>query len=228
MISRIVRSVGELLITAGLVILLFVAYELWGTGLATARAQNRIEEELEREWEQSPATEKPAVRKPGEPPPKIRIGSGIAALRVPRFGKNWRQVVVEGVSIDDLKKGPGHYPGTELPGEKGNFVVSGHRTTYGAPFNKIDKLRPGDALVVETKDTWYTYRVTDADIVRPSQIEVTFPVPYQRGKKPTVETITLTSCHPKFSAKQRFIVFGELESALPKKTTPRPPALAEG
>jgi len=160
--------------------------------------------------------------------PKIPIGTGIAVIRAPRFGENWGRIVFEGVDRETLKDGPGHYPGTELPGEVGNFVVSGHRTTYGAPFNGVDRLRPRDAIVIETRDRWFTYRVTDTDIVRPSQTEVTYPVPYEKGKRATKSIITLTSCHPKFSAQQRITIFGELESELLKKTGQTPPALAEG
>jgi sortase A len=132
---------------------------------------------------------------------------------------------VEGVSVDDLKKGPGHYPRTQLPGEVGNFVVSGHRTTYGAPFNRIDELREGDAIVVETRDTWFTYRVSTKEIVPPTAIEVTYPVPKQADGKPTVARITLTSCHPKYSARQRIIVYGRLDDTR-AKSTGLPPALA--
>jgi sortase A len=82
-------------------------------------------------------------------------------------------------------------------------------------------------VVIETKTHWFTYRVTDTDIVRPDQVEVTYPVPYKQGVKPTKQLITLTSCHPKFSAKQRFIVFGELEGTLAKASGGQPPALSE-
>jgi sortase A len=224
-ISKIVRTTGELLITVGLVILLFVAYELWGTGLETARAQNRAETDLEQQWRE--AVPDPVEARPGQPAPKIPLGTGLARIWVPRFGRSYHWVIGEGVSLAELRKGPGHYPGTQLPGQVGNFVVSGHRTTYGAPFNKVDKLRVGDAIVIETRRNWFTYRVTDADIVRPGQVEVTWPVPY-KDKDPTTAVITLTSCHPKFSATRRYIVFGELESRLPKSSGAAPPALAEG
>jgi sortase A len=221
-ISKAVRTVGELLITAGLVVLLFVAYELWGTGLETSRAQH----ELEQQWLE--AAPDPVVPKAGEPAPKIPLGSALARIWVPRFGKSYRWVIGEGVSLPALRKGPGHYPGTELPGQVGNFVVSGHRTTYGAPFNKVDKLRNGDAIVIETRGSWFTYRVIDTDVVRPTQTEVTWPVPYDKKATPTKAMITLTSCHPKFSAQRRYVVFGELESREPKSSGLAPPALAGG
>jgi sortase A len=225
-ISKIVRTTGELLITVGLVILLFVAYELWGTGLETARAQNHADSALEQLWRER--VPDPVEAKPGQPAPKIPLGTGLARIWVPRFGTKYHWVIGEGVSLGELKKGPGHYPGTELPGQVGNFVVSGHRTTYGAPFNKVDKLKIGDAIIIETKSNWFTYRVTDADIVRPTQVEVTWAVPYKAKTNPTKAMITLTSCHPKFSARRRYVVFGELESRLSKASGEAPPALAEG
>jgi sortase A len=239
-----VRATGELMITIGLVVLLFVAYELWGTGLQTARAQDKAQEQIEQEWADGgvdaelPVVTTPSA-KPGtpgktgkptakpKPAAKLQPGAPFAVIRVPRFGKGYRWVITEGTGREQLKEGPGHYEGTELPGEPGNFVVSAHRTTYGAPFNKVDQLRTGDAVVIETKTHWFTYRVTGTDIVRPDQVEVTFPVPYKRGAKATKQLITLTSCHPKFSAKQRFIVFGELEGTLAKASGEQPPALSE-
>jgi sortase A len=241
-----VRAVGELMITVGLVVLLFVAYELWGTGLQTARAQDKAQDQIAKEWAEGGADlELPVVATPSAKPTKpakpgtttptakpkpvaeLKPGTRFAVIRVPRFGEDYRWVIAEGTDREQLKKGPGHYEGTELPGEPGNFVVSAHRTTYGAPFNKVDLLRSGDAVVIETKTHWFTYRVTDTDIVRPDQVEVTYPVPYKQGVKPTKQLITLTSCHPKFSAKQRFIVFGELEGTLAKASGEQPPALSE-
>ena len=201
------RGLGQTLITAGLVILLFVAYELYFTGIETARAQNALSEDIEALWGRGGGYSRPDDPKIE----KIPLGSGIAILRVPRFGENWHKVVVEGVEVDDLKNGPGHYPGTQLPGEIGNFVISGHRTTYGAPFNRIDELREGDPIVVETRDTWFTYRVSTKEIVSPQAIEVTYPVPKQAGEKPTIARLTLTSCHPKYSARQRIIVYAHLD-----------------
>jgi sortase A len=165
---------------------------------------------------------------PAAPPvTPVELGSGIAVLRIPRLG-DWNDrppVVVEGVSTADLKKGPGHIPGTALPGEVGNVVLSGHRTTYGAPFERFDELQPGDAVVVETRDTWFTYTVTATRIVRPSAIEVTYPVPGDREATPTQRLLTMTTCHPRFSARQRMVVSAEL-TATQAKTSGPPAALA--
>lgn len=152
------------------------------------------------------------------------LGTAFARLYVPRVDGDDPHVVVEGVSVEDLKKGPGHLPGTALPGDIGNTVISGHRTTYGAPFSDVDRLAPGDALVLETRDSWFTYRVRGSEVVQPSAVEVTLPVPRQRGVAPNEALLTLTTCEPRYSARQRLIVSAVLEDAVPKSVG-RPVAL---
>ncbi|HEU5157384.1 MAG TPA: class E sortase [Streptosporangiaceae bacterium] len=201
----IIRSLGELCITAGLILLLFVAYELWGTGRYTEGQQNKLSQELNKDWTNDKVTTE-----------RVRLGHGMALIRIPRLGKSYRFVVIEGVSVADLRKGPGHYPGTALPGQMGNFVVSGHRTTYQAPFNRIDRLRGGDTILIDTRTKQYVYRVTGQRIVLPSEVEVTAPVPFHPKRRPTERLITLTTCHPKYSAARRLIVFGRLVEALPR------------
>ena len=152
----------------------------------------------------------------------VARGEGLAVLRVPRLG-DWNDeppVVVEGVSVADLKRGPGHMPGTALPGEVGNVVLSGHRTTYGAPFQRLDELDPGDAVVLETRDSWFTYTVTGSRIVAPTAVEVAYPVPGDRGAMPTERLLTLTTCHPEYSARERLVVSAQLASADPKSGEP--------
>jgi len=227
-----VRGLGQTLITVGVVVLLFVFYELQVTGLVTAREQGKLTEALESRWADPAPAPVPGAPVPGAPvaaPAPVELGQGLAVLRIPRLGEGWNDappVVVEGVSVEDLKKGPGHMPGTALPGEVGNVVLSGHRTTYGAPFNGFGELQPGDAVVVETRDTWFTYRITGSEIVAPDAVEVTYPVPGEPGATPTRKLLTMTTCHPKYSAQQRLIVSGELERSDPKSGG-SPPALQE-
>src|SRR5262249_2321784 len=123
---------------------------------------------------------------------------------------------IEGVSVADLRKGPGHYPGTAMPGEIGNFVVSGHRTTYLAPFNRLDELRDGDRILIDTRGRQYVYKVTGKRIVRPSDVSVTAPVPEPPKADPTQRLIPLTTCNPKYSAAQRLVVFGQMLTSLPR------------
>ena len=215
------RGTGQTLITAGLVILLFVLYELWYTGFYTAREQRSLKHELQHEWTQ-PLTDGIA---------RVRLGHGIAILRIPRLGAGYSKVVVEGVATADLKKGPGHYPGTALPGQVGNFVVSGHRTTYGAPFNRLDEVRPGDAIVLETRSRWYTYVETCETIVDPSADWVLAANPLaptgESCPHPAKRMLTFTTCNPKYSAAQRLILFGKLLSTQ-AKSAGLPPALRSG
>ncbi|WP_067489703.1 class E sortase [Actinomadura hibisca] len=205
----VIRGLGELCITGGLVLLLFVTYELWGTGRYTQQQQDALGQEMIKEWKAPKVTTE-----------KVKLGKGLAMIRIPRFGPKYRFVVIEGVELADLRKGPGHYPGSALPGQVGNFVVSGHRTTYSAPFNRAGELRRGDKILIDTREKQYVYQVTDRRVVRPSTVEVTAPVPFKPRARPTERLITLTTCHPKYSAAQRLIIFGELTGELPRAAAP--------
>ena len=219
----VVRGLGQTLIALGVVVLLFCVYELKVTNLYTAQEQDRLGDRLTRTWAVPPVT--PATSPGTSPAVPVELGEGWAVLRIPALDRDYRQVVVKGVGVEELKRGPGHYPGTAEAGELGNVVLSGHRTTYGAPFERFGELTPGTAVVLETRDTWFTYRVSDSTIVSPSAVEVTLPVPGEPGAAPTRRLLTLTTCHPKYSARQRLIVSAELEAAQPK-TAGDPPALS--
>ncbi|MEU0484509.1 class E sortase [Streptosporangium sp. NPDC006013] len=199
----VLRVMGDLSITAGLVILLFCAYLLWGTGSYTAEQQVLLQRQLIEGGK--------ASREHGPGP--VRLGGAVALLSIPRLGDDYRYAVVEGVDQDRLRMGPGHYPGTAMPGKIGNFVLSGHRTTYAAPFGRIDELQRGDHIVVDAREARYTYRVTGRRVVDPTELGVIAPVPEQPGKTPTRATITLSTCHPKYSAAQRLVVFGALDQS---------------
>lgn len=190
--------------------LLFCAYLLWGTGAYTARMQLVLQQQLAEGLHSDPG--KPDDGKLG----KIKLGGAVAMLRIPRLGSDYKYAVVEGVDTESLKQGPGHKPGSAMPGKVGNFVLSGHRTTYGAPFNRIDELKRDDEIIVDAPQARYTYRVTSQDIVDPGDVDVTAPVPGKPDISPIRAYITLTTCHPEYSAAQRLIVYGVL-----KKTEPR-------
>jgi sortase A len=219
------RTVGELMITAGVIVLLYVVYELFWTGVETSQAQGSLREELSQQWDApaastgTPATEQPAPAAP------VNEGEGVAVVRIPKLGASYAWVIVEGVSERDLRLGPGHYPDSAAPGEVGNFAVAGHRTTYGAPFDGLDGLEPGDAIVVETADTYFTYLVDDSKVVLPTRVDVVLPVPEAPGETPTEALMTLTTCHPRYAATQRLVVYSHLDSQQPKSAGP-PPALA--
>jgi sortase A len=224
--------VGELLITAGVLLLAFLVWQLWWTDVQGNRAQAEIVRNLD--WAQAPtaapsaapstgataptATARPVIAAPrrGEDPPveaEPSLLTTFATLQVPRWDGEPQRPVSEGVDkatvLDAL--GIGHYPGTAMPGAIGNFAMAGHRTTYAKPFNRVAELQVGDPIVVRTASTWYVYRVTSTQIVRPQDVEVIAPVPGKPGVAPTERSITLTTCHPMFSASQRFIVHGVLD-----------------
>jgi sortase A len=242
-LARTLAAIGRTMITLGVLMLLFVAYQLWGTGIRTAQAQDDLENRFaERLAEANAAivavttssttstTLDPAVtttsRLPATTapplPPELLPGRGEVAGRIviPRIGVDW--FFVEGVSVDNLKNGPGHYPEAPFPGQAGNAAIAGHRTTYGAPFANVDELEPGDEIQVTTVQGEFTYLVRETIIVRPSQIEVlnTGFWDFDRDASPEPNVLTLTACHPKYSARERIIVGAELVGD-PAPPTPR-------
>lgn len=228
------RSVGELLVTAGVVVLLFCVYELFWTNVTAGRDTDAVTQHLRQQWAAPLSTPSPAPTptasasaSPTTPAPTIPMGDAIALLHIPRLGADWVKPVVQGVALPDLAKGIGHYPKTALPGEVGNFALAGHRATNGEPFKYIDQVRDGDKVVVETRTTWYTYVVDRHLIVEPTDVWVLDPVPGKPDAKPTEKLITLTSCEPRWASYHRWIVFGHLESEQPKSQG-TPAALTAG
>jgi sortase A len=205
--------VGDLLVTAGLVLLLFVGWQLWFTDLTANRTQDATVSRLTRDF----ATPPPTTGTPGTESPKaVPFGSAFAIVRIPRFGADYARPVLEGTTRDILQDGIGHYDGTVLPGAVGNFAVAGHRTTYGRPFHDIDTLRTGDLIVVETKTAYSVYAVKRHEIVAPTDVQVVAAVPDKPGVKPTERWMTMTACHPKYSAAQRYVVFAQLVKTYPR------------
>ena len=202
--------VGDLLVTAGALLLLFVAWQLWWTDVTANRVQGDTVHALTRDFGTGRST--PA----SETPRAVPFGKAFAILRIPRLGADYARPVLEGTSLDILQEGVGHYTGTAGPGAVGNFAVAGHRTTYGRPFHDIDRLRPGDKIVVETAQAYSVYVVRRHEIVDPTAVRVIAPVPDKPGAKPTGRWMTMTACHPKYSAAQRYVVFAELEKSYPR------------
>ena len=259
LVRTLSRGIGQTLITLGLVALLFVAYELWVTDALAAREQQQLAEQIQEEWADAPVVEAPRTTEPEpapadpapqpEPaPPAIDVGIGdpFAVLHIPGLSADYARVIVEGVSQVELQQGPGHYIDTAMPGEPGNFAVAGHRVGHGAPFLDLDRLLPGDPIVVETETHWFVYRVLGdpaagsftgdpsgipgRQIVRPSDVQVISPTPGGPPDGPAGDAyMTLTTCHPKYSAQQRLIIHARLDGApLSKATTPDGPAALGG
>jgi sortase A len=214
---RLLRFAGKLLISVGCGILLFVGWTLWGTGIYTQRQQDR----LAAEFKTLPKLESRSNGLSG-PPKRFDPGPGDPVFRLEIPAIDLSMMVVEGVGVDELKLGPGHYPQcdeefsrplcTELdevwPGETGRVIVSGHRTTYLHPFFDLDRLSPGDRVDIET--TWgdFTYVVYDTEIVEPDARDIANPAATD-GRE-----LVFTTCNPKYSADERLIVFAELEEAV--------------
>jgi sortase A len=205
MVRRLLRGTGWTFIGMGSFVLYFLVYQLVGTNAVTSRGQDDLRNELQREWSATPVTR---TRDPKKVEPRRpALGKPLAVLDIPKIRVD-NKVVVEGVGRDELRKGPGHVPSTVLPGQAGTFGVSGHRTTYGAPFYRLNELAKGDTITVVTREAIYTYTVTRTAIVRPTDTQVLDNVEGPDGKPEA--TITLTTCHPRYSARQRLIVFGDL------------------
>ena len=146
-------------------------------------------------------------------------------MYVPRFGDGSQRRIAEGTGLDVLNSsdlGVGHYPGTQMPGQVGNFAIASHRSAYGGGMHEIEQLQLGDAIYIQTKDGWYTYRFRDFEYVTPETVDVLAPVPHHPDLAPTDRIVTLTSCNPLYSTAERIIAYGVLESWQP--STAGPPA----
>ncbi|MET1074021.1 MAG: class E sortase [Umezawaea sp.] len=266
-LRKAVRGFGELMITAGLVILLFVVYEVYVTDILSAEKQDEATTALDDKWNSNTV-------EPVDPQRQVQYdlidGQAFAKMYIPVFGPDYHFSIVEGTTDKNLEVGPGHYIGTALPGNPGNFSVAGHRVGKGAPFNDLDLLSSCDAIVVETQTNWVVYRMLPTtaeeagwaegkaknpkcakvaplkeqgnaaaspyaktvgqEIVTPSQGEVISPVPHFAGELPAAQQaslMTLTTCHPRFSDKQRLIVHAVLTMSYPKANGFVPPELKE-
>jgi sortase A len=198
-------------LVAGILILLFIPYLLWGTGLMTARSQAHLRSEFSTALHHSQGA---AVKRPASPPkgttaPALQVaphmadppvGSAVAQLTIPKIGLS--MVVVEGTGDAQLQQGPGHYTNTPLPGEIGNVAIAGHRTTYLHPFYNLNELVPGDPITIVTVQGIFLYRVTGSLAVAPTDVSV---VDATAGP-----TLTLTTCNPRYSASQRLVVHAAL------------------
>lgn len=208
-VRRVTGAVGRTLIAAGVLILLFVAYQLFGTNLAEQRSQKKLKAALGKEIPALATTTTTAPPGPGPTtsttfppgPPPPPSGSALAIIRIPKISVE--KAIVQGVGLEDLKKGPGHYPDTPQPGQPGNSAIAGHRTTYGAPFFRLNELSPGDPIYVTTAQGAFEYDVRDSRVVSPNEVSVLRPS--------TDNLLTLTTCNPRFSASQRLIVVATLK-----------------
>lgn len=233
--ASVLSVLGELLLTAGAIVLLFLGWQLWWNDLFAARQQTASAQEQSREWhgewDRSGAQREPSGRNDQEPvvADQPDLGATIANLYVPRFGPNYVRTIAEGTGsgiLDSFDLGVGHYVGTQMPGAVGNFAVAAHRSAYGGGMHLIDQLVVGDPIVIESAAGWYVYRYRSTEYVTPSQVSVLEPVPNRPGQEPTDRIITLTSCNPLYSTAERIIAYGVFSRWVPRSEDP-PAELAE-
>ncbi|MEU6471573.1 class E sortase [Streptomyces massasporeus] len=211
----IVRTVSELCITVGSLIVLFVVYVLFWTGVKADGVMDDQIDLLRKEWSKPrpPVGGSPAG--PAKPAPYAK-GRPFAIMYIPRLGFTWNKPVLEGTATGTLKKGLGHYAETAQLGQRGNFAVAGHRRTYGDPFKDFPELRRGDAVVLTDGTTWFTYRIDKGPYKTvPSDIEVIDPVPRTSGYTRSGRYLTLTTCEPEWGHSHRLIVWAHLDSTQP-------------
>jgi sortase A len=246
--ASLVGVLGELFVTAGVLVLLFLGWQVWLNDIIVGAEQTSAASELAAKWDRPVASAPPSATPtptgsptpaetaaPGDAAP-VRVDPGepvvakapaeavsFANLIVPRLGADYRRPIAEGVGLDVLnnrKTGVGHYPETQMPGQVGNFAVAAHRTTYGAGFHDINNLVVGDNIYVETADGWYQYVYRGTEYVRPTGVGVLEPVPQAAGLASTDRVITMTSCHPYFSSAERIIAYGVFETWYPRAGGP--------
>jgi sortase A len=230
--SRKVREViSDLFITVGALVLFFYVWYVWLGDVVAGAQQDAAGVSLSETWEEV-AKEVPeydresgssqgAKRSP-KPPVEASPREGVvfATIMVPRFGANYVRAIAESADLkkvlNDRSKGIGHYSSTAPLGAVGNFAVAGHRTTFGAPFAKVDELRVGDRIYVETQKGWYVYRFRNIEFVYPTQADVLSEVPRETIVAED-RILTMTTCHPKTSDAERLIAYSVFESFVPRK-----------
>ncbi len=230
--------IGEVLITAGVIALLYVSWQMWIGDLIYEAERSTEARELSEQWQQEyeqQASAAPTEEPTGDPAviePVVRDEAADAeifgTMYVPRWGADYAQQIAGGVTrantLDPI--GIGHYPGTPMPGAEGNVALAAHRTTFGKPFNRMADLHVGDAIVIETQDGWYTYRFRTLEYVQPDQTDVLLPVPQQEGVAANGRYLTMTSCSPMYSLAERIIGYSVFESFTPRSAG-QPASLTE-
>jgi sortase A len=206
-VRRILRAAGWAFIGMGCFVLYFLVYQLVGTDLITNREQSDLRQKLAQEW----SAPVPSKRGAALPVPQVpATGHALGVIQIPKI--DLKKVVVQGANQEELAMGPGHIASTVMPGQPGTFAVSGHRTTHGRPFYRLNELAKGDTITIVTRYAIYTYKVSHFEVVAPTAVEVLDNVRGADGK--TKSQIVLTTCNPRFSAAQRLVVFGDLSSSV--------------
>lgn len=238
---RVLLPAAALSSAAGLGLLGYTGYQVWDPG--ARQAQSQLIERLHEQWARQPAVAPGGTASGGTAPVGAELSGTVAArpielvtgqpfalLRIPAFGGQWRFAVVEGTTLAQLAEGPGHVPGTQLPGEPGNFAVAAHDITAGNPFMHLGSLRRGDGISVTTVNGTYQYLVLTERVVRYTDVGVLEPVPGEPRQRPVRQFITLITCTPVTLAftPWRIVVTGELAGMTPAGVSGRGAGAGEG
>ena len=230
-VDRAIGIAGETLMTAGLFVLLFLGWHVWINDFVQGAAQDKASASLSQQWQLTEKSETEFDRSIGssdgafvsaKPPVMKTVNDAepFATIIIPRFGDRYVRTIAESVDVatvlNNVETSVGRYPSSNRLGEIGNFAVAGHRTTYGAAFGWVDNLRVGDRIYVETKRGWYIYRFRNLKYVYPTEVAVLNPVP-QTTIDAKERILTITTCHPKLSAAERFIAYSVFESFVPRE-----------
>lgn len=206
-VAATVSVIGEILITLGVLLALFVVYSLWWTNVIADRHEKKAAAQVRQEWSQAP---------PQTPARGLNTKDGIGFLHVPAMGRHYEVLVKKGTSVSVLNEGVAGYYTRPTPSAMpwdttGNFTVAAHRDGHGAKFHNIDKIHLGDAIVFESKDTWYIYKVYKIlDRTSKYDVAVTAQIPKESGRTEPGRYITLTTCTPVYTSRYRYVVWGEL------------------
>jgi len=222
----VVGVLGELLITAGVLVLLFLGWQQWLGDIIVGNQLYGQSVQQSQEWIKAGGPTKAPVD-PADPaaPPVITAslanGKVFGYLYIPRFGSGYARPIAQGTGLPVLNKGNlGHYPTTQMPGAVGNFMVASHRKAYGGDLEHINDLRVGDHIFVGTADGWYQYTFRNLQFVTPTDVAILDPVPDQPGLQPGDRIITLQSCNPFFSTAERIMAYGTFDSFYPVSGPP--------
>ncbi|MCU1598272.1 MAG: class sortase [Glaciihabitans sp.] len=222
----IIGVIGELLITASVLVLLFLGWQLWLQDILVGNQLNNQAQKLGQTWQNETRARPAPISTPAPVVPVVSQAPGNAQkfgiLIVPRWGKDWERPIAQGVGVADVLDaiGVGHYPGTQMPGQVGNFAIAAHRHAYGGGFEYVHELHVGDHVFVETTAGWYQYSFRDIQYVQPTQVNVLQPVPMEPGVKPTDRIITMTTCNPFFSTAERMVAYGLFDQFYPRAGGP--------
>lgn len=224
---------GELLITAGVLVLLFLGWQIWWNSLVLAGQQTSAAQQQSQKWldeaVKSPTPSPTPDADPTNPaPPPVSAEPAdyqpFAVIYIPRLGADWKRTIRETVDtervLNSYDAGVGHYKGTAMPGAVGNFAVAGHDSGWGNTFIDLSKLHIGDRIYVQTKDGWYTYTFRNFEYVQPTAVGVILPVPRQPDATPIDRLMTITTCNPPFHAGERLIAYTVFQDYKPMQQVP--------